>query len=518
MRTSSLSFGNRLLLCSIVPALLFVAALGSALWGLGSTRSVYHGAMNGDLKLAESLAELRALGLRSGQLVRDASLDPSNKDARTSIAQTLQAYKAAAAKTVALGQAGEFAAPLAAVQKLVEQQVALHQRIVQLLSDSPGEVLMTIMNEEAPAWNKLHAEMQRLMADAGARAKTAEQAADARASQTLGLATALAALALASAVLLTWVMRRTVQREIGGDPGLVRAALERVAAGDLGHVVQVPRGAEHSLLAALAGMNGALQQLVRQVRQASESIQLASREVASGNADMSQRTEQTAANLQQTASSMDQLTQTVRQTADSAASANQLAHSAAQVAQRGGEVVSQVVTTMDEIHNSARKIADIIGVIDGIAFQTNILALNAAVEAARAGEQGRGFAVVAAEVRSLAGRSADAAKEIKALIGNSVDRVEAGSRLVQDAGATMGEIVHSVQRVNDMIAEITAAAGEQSSGLGSVNAAVTQLDQMTQQNAALVEQSAAAAESLKDQALSLAGTVAQFRLHEGAAH
>ncbi len=208
---------------------------------------------------------------------------------------------------------------------------------------------------------------------------------------------------------------------------------------------------------------------------------------------------------------MEQLTGTVKQTADSAHTANQLASSAAQVAQRGGEVVGHVVKTMDEISTSSKKIADIIGVIDGIAFQTNILALNAAVEAARAGEQGRGFAVVASEVRSLAGRSAEAAREIKSLIGASVERVDSGTRLVQDAGQTMSEIVSSVQRVSDIIGEITAAASEQSQGIGQVNTAVSHLDQMTQQNAALVEQSAAAAHSMKEQAAALAGVVSVFR-------
>jgi methyl-accepting chemotaxis protein len=259
-------------------------------------------------------------------------------------------------------------------------------------------------------------------------------------------------------------------------------------------------------------MQDRLRGLVGQIRQSADSIQVASAEVASGNADLSVRTEQAASNLQQTASSMEQLTGTVRQSADSASTANQLASSAATVAQRGGQVVSQVVSTMDEINTSSKKIVDIIGTIDGIAFQTNILALNAAVEAARAGEQGRGFAVVASEVRSLAQRSAEAAKEIKALIGASVDKVASGSKLVQDAGSTMTEIVASVQRVTDIIGEITAAAAEQSAGIGQVNTAVTQHDQMTQQNAALVEESAAAAESLKDQAQRLAGVVGTFRL------
>jgi methyl-accepting chemotaxis protein len=267
------------------------------------------------------------------------------------------------------------------------------------------------------------------------------------------------------------------------------------------------------LLRALSAMQASLHQVVGQVRNSTDSISTASAEIATGNQDLSARTEQTASNLQETASSMEQLTATVRQSADSARQANQLAASAAEVAARGGNVVAQVVTTMDEINASSKKISDIIGVIDGIAFQTNILALNAAVEAARAGEQGRGFAVVASEVRSLAGRSAEAAKEIKSLIAASVDRVEAGSRLVGDAGTTMTEIVGSVQRVSDIIGEITAASTEQSDGIGQVNVAVTQLDQMTQQNAALVEESAAAAESLREQASRLAEVISTFQLH-----
>ena len=288
---------------------------------------------------------------------------------------------------------------------------------------------------------------------------------------------------------------------------------ERIADGDLTSPIQASGKDETAtLLRALARMQDSLRGLVGQVHDASDSIRSASTEVASGNTDLSHRTEQAASSLQQTASSMEQLTGTVRQSAESAQQASQLAASAATVAQRGGRVVSQVVSTMDEINASSKKIADIIGTIDGIAFQTNILALNAAVEAARAGEQGRGFAVVAGEVRSLAQRSAEAAKEIKSLIGASVERVDTGSQLVHEAGRTMDEIVASVQRVTDIIGEISAAASEQSGGIGQVNGAVTQLDQMTQQNAALVEQSAAAAESLKEQAQRLTDVVATFKL------
>ena len=298
------------------------------------------------------------------------------------------------------------------------------------------------------------------------------------------------------------------------DPiGYAKVVAEAIADGDLTRPIRLEgRDEATALLAALARMQDSLRRVVGQVHESSQSIQFSSAEVASGNNDLSHRTEQAAGSLQITASSMEQLTATVRQSAESAIQANQLAESATNVAQRGGSVVAQVVTTMQEINTSSRRIADIIGTIDGIAFQTNILALNAAVEAARAGEQGRGFAVVASEVRSLAGRSAEAAREIKALIGASVERVETGTRLVADAGSTMSEIVASVQRVSNIIGEISAAAAEQSAGIGQVNQSVAQLDQSTQQNAALVEQSAAAAESLRQQAERLAGAVASFRL------
>ncbi|HEY1397077.1 methyl-accepting chemotaxis protein [Roseateles sp.] len=295
----------------------------------------------------------------------------------------------------------------------------------------------------------------------------------------------------------------------------VRAALDDISAGDGDLTQRLPAGGRDEVGRIASSFNlfaEKIQRILLDVRSASNSITTASSEIAIGSQDLSQRTEETASNLQQAASSMEELTATVRQTADAAQTANQLASSASSAAARGGEVVGQVVSTMDEINASSKKINDIIGTIDGIAFQTNILALNAAVEAARAGEQGRGFAVVASEVRSLAQRSAEAAKEIKTLIGASVTSVEAGSRLVRAAGESMNDIVGSVQRVTDIIGEITAASTEQSSGIAQVNDAVVQLDRMTQQNAALVEESAAAAESLKDQAHRLTEIVSVFRL------
>ena len=315
--------------------------------------------------------------------------------------------------------------------------------------------------------------------------------------------------ALAAGGALAMWLSRSITRPLGQAAQVADA----IARFDLsGRIVTTGSDETGQLLRSLDAMQGSLLKLIGEVRGSTDSISTASAEIATGNMDLSARTEQTASNLQQAAASLTQLTGTVRQTADAATTANQLAGSAAETAQRGGSVMGQVVATMGEISDSSRRIADIIGVIDGIAFQTNILALNAAVEAARAGEQGRGFAVVAGEVRSLAQRSAEAAKEIKTLIATSVDRVESGSRLVTDAGSTMTDIVTSVQRVTDIIAEIRAASQEQSDGINQVNAAVGHLDQMTQQNAALVEEAASAAESLKDQSQRLSAAIAVFRL------
>ncbi len=318
------------------------------------------------------------------------------------------------------------------------------------------------------------------------------------------------ALLLVVFVPLMWLTLQSVCRPLDSAVAVAR----RIATGDLSQTIRVAGKDETAnLLHALAAMQTSLSKVVGEVRDAADSIKIASTEVSSGNLDLSQRTEQTASNLQRTSSSMTDLTNAVHQSAAAAKQANLMATSAAQAAAEGGAVVAQVVSTMNDINISSQKIAAIIAVIDGIAFQTNILALNAAVEAARAGEQGRGFAVVAGEVRGLASSSAEAAKEIKALIEASVSRVEIGSKQVAEAGKTMHNIVNSVQMVSDIIGEITVAASEQSDGIGRINASVGELDQMTQQNAALVEEAAAAADSLKEQAQKLSHVVATFRLH-----
>ena len=453
--------------------------------------------------LTETNAARAAAGILSSDPVVAQTLKPDIDATTAKISEIQKSLEA-------LATSDEEKAAMAAIAQTRAAYIAVRSEVVKIKSggDIPAAVdalkarmlpaVATYLDAQQ-AFVKLQQARSDLMRDAVSvdRMRTVWSLATILSLVVLGLATG------------SWFLVRS----ISGPLATLARQAERIGGGDLSGEIDVSRGDEiGEVQRALAAMQDSLNRVVGEVRHSADSIQTASSEIATGNLDLSQRTELTASNLQHTASSMSQLTGTVRQSAESAATANQLASSAASVAQRGGDVVNQVVKTMDEINASSKKISDIIGTIDGIAFQTNILALNAAVEAARAGEQGRGFAVVASEVRSLAQRSAEAAKEIKSLIGSSVDKVETGARLVQDAGTTMTEIVASVGKVTGIIGEIRASTVAQSEGIDSVNTAVGQLDQMTQQNAALVEESAAAAESLRDQAGKLAGLVSGFKL------
>jgi methyl-accepting chemotaxis protein len=403
------------------------------------------------------------------------------------------------------GKATDAAELGAAVQAY--QAAALDATRAMLNKADLGNKVSGMQQSQAAATKALEHHKQ-LAADA---VKRAQEGGLKGVNQLLWLNLATGIVVLAVLGIASSLTVRAAWRELGGEPAELRAATRLVTAGDLAVDIKV-EGDGDSLAAAVAKMVGQLRDTVRVIRSTTDSISTASAEIADGNLDLSHRTEQTSSRLQVAASSMEQLTSTVRQSADSAEQANELARTAADAAQRGGIIVGNVVTSMVDIEASSRKITEIISTIDGIAFQTNILALNAAVEAARAGEQGRGFAVVAGEVRTLAQRSAQAAREIKLLISASGEKVQSGNQLVQEAGAAMVEIVSGVQRVTSIINEISAATVEQSSGIGHVNESVAQLDQMTQQNAALVEQSAAAASSLREQARSLANSVAVFQL------
>ncbi|MBY0466354.1 MAG: MCP four helix bundle domain-containing protein, partial [Burkholderiales bacterium] len=365
------------------------------------------------------------------------------------------------------------------------------------------KTLRPVQNDLIAAIAAFSDAQQKLMVTSGAEAKADGEAA-------INICLSISALALLTATGLGFALTRSLTTQLGGEPMQAQAIASAIATGDLTSAVDVRYGDMTSLMSRIDVMQQSLQKLVSGVRHSSEAVSVASTQIAQGGHELSSRTEEQASALEETAATMEQLGTAVRTNAESAKHANQLAQSASQVASHGGEVVGKVVATMQGISESSRKIGEIIGVIDSIAFQTNILALNAAVEAARAGEQGRGFAVVASEVRNLAQRSAEAAKEISALIGESVDQVEKGTVLVGQAGATMGEIVESIQQVSAIVGEIASACSEQSFGVQQVCEAVSQMDQVTQQNAALVEESAAAAESLKDQAHQLVETVSVF--------
>jgi methyl-accepting chemotaxis protein len=495
---------------------LLLAVGGTGLWGMfrvqAESRQMADDAVNG-------LGALATLTKSAGDLRRYEKDLVINSDKKEKVTEYLAKWRKSVKDTDANADvlAETYTGDVSALAKTVKAQYATYATAADTVFakvESGGFENIAAINDALAASAKQAVHDSEVSLSQMEKAVSAQSAkASQRVEAASHLALALFSIALGIACVLVMPLTLANSASITTPVEHARQVALAIAGGDLTRPVKTDGSDETAhLLRALAQMQDALRNLVGEVRQSSGSIHSAATEVASGNTDLSARTEQTASNLQQTSSSMAQLTSAVQQSADAAAQASQLADSASSVARRGGEVVAHVVTTMSEINTSSRKIGDIIGVIDGIAFQTNILALNAAVEAARAGEQGRGFAVVAGEVRSLAQRSAEAAREIKSLISSSVEKVEAGTRLVQDAGATMDDIVSSVQRVTDIISEISASAVEQSSGIGQVNTAVTELDQMTQQNAALVEESAAAAESLKEQAARMSGVVGAFKV------
>ncbi|APW44529.1 methyl-accepting chemotaxis protein [Rhodoferax saidenbachensis] len=510
--------GARLGLCFGVVLLLLasVAGLGlSRMAQINDATEVITGVNNPETKLA---VEMRSNVNRVGAAVRDIVLlsDPAEMKAVSNELQKIRTeYDAAEEKLDKMFVADAGTTPkekelFSKIKTLKTQTQPALAKVVELgLANMNEEATKVLMKEALPsqrAWLITLSELADFEFKASEdAAKVAEE--QYQSARTMMLA--LSALAIAAGIAAAFFITRSIVSPITTAVLLAQT----VAAGDLTSRIDVSsRDETGQLLSAMRDMQDSLVKVVSTVRAGSESVATASSQIAQGNHDLSQRTEEQASALEETAASMEELGSTVKQNADNARQANQLAQSASTVAIKGGEVVAQVVDTMKGINDSSKKIVDIISVIDGIAFQTNILALNAAVEAARAGEQGRGFAVVASEVRSLAGRSAEAAKEIKSLISASVERVEEGSALVDQAGTTMNEVVSSIRRVTDIMGEISAASNEQSQGVSQIGEAVQQMDQVTQQNAALVEEMAAAASSLKGQAQDLVGTVASFKL------
>ncbi|MCE4557172.1 methyl-accepting chemotaxis protein [Roseateles cellulosilyticus] len=510
-----LTIGQRLASGFALVLVLAAGVIGLSCWHLARTATATRQMMNEPLAKERLIADWNRN--THAAVRRTIAIAKSSDSSLVQIfaedqAQSTKASSAMYDKLQQLLTSSEEKALFEAVDQARKVYLAARNEIVRLKKEGQADAAEKLLTETFLPGSKVYLQKVQDLLDFQRAAidKTAAEV-DAANSDGRNLLIGLGLTMLLIGVGAAW----TITKGITGPLRTATRLAEQVAEGDLtaSDAMAAPSSDEiGQLWASLHRMRERLSTMVSNIRDSAESINTAAVEIASGNQDLSARTEKAAASLQETASAMEELTGTVSQSAASSTHANELAQTASDVAQRGGEVVAEVVHTMDEINTSSRKIADIIGVIDGIAFQTNILALNAAVEAARAGEQGRGFAVVAGEVRALAGRSADAAREIKSLIGSSVERVEAGSQLVARAGQTMSGLVVDVQRVRNIVSEITVATKEQSTGIAQVNIAISQLDQATQQNAALVEESTAAAESLREQANTLASAVSAFRI------
>jgi methyl-accepting chemotaxis protein len=520
---NTMTVKTRLLAGFLLVALLGAAVAGIGIFNMAKMNAQAERAYSDDLLGVSSTKEANINLIYVGRAVRNVMLSSTPEDHQKFTAAADEGRKGLhdhIEKARPLFRSAEAKALFAELDKgLVDYEAGIAQLLKLATTDTPEAKAEAVAFAFGPLAKHANFVDEKLNAIGQNKEKNAAASA-AQAStvylQTRTLMLVLVAVSLCGGIALGLWITGVLTRQLGGEPAYAVEAAGAIAAGELSTPLAVRDGDTRSLLYAMEAMRLSLVKIVGQVRSGTDTIATASNQIAAGNLDLSSRTEQQASSLEETASSMEELTSTVKQNADNARQANQLAVSASEVAVKGGSVVAEVVDTMASINESSKKIVDIIGVIDGIAFQTNILALNAAVEAARAGEQGRGFAVVAAEVRNLAQRSAAAAKEIKTLINDSVEKVDAGGKLVDQAGVTMADIVQSITRVTDIMSEIASASMEQTMGIEQINSAISQMDEVTQQNAALVEEAAAAAGSLQEQAATLADVVSVFKVGQEA--
>jgi methyl-accepting chemotaxis protein len=519
MNLDRMKVGSRLALGFTLVFLFLAGVTAVSIWNFKTVSSMTDTVVNQDIvkeRLMRAWSAYTQLnGARTVTIVETVDQQVS-KEMQLSIKKTSDDISVLQKQLDGLPKRPEEASLFADVGARRKTYTEIRTKMLKEKETSDDSARSMVKSEFQPALDAYLASINKLVNLQGQMISDSAHAVDAGFRLAQWTVSGLGIFALLIGIAAATLITRSLKRQLGGEPGIAVEIANSIAAGNLAVQISIQPGDRRSLLFAIGAMRDQLSDVVTQIRSGADTMATASSEIAAGNLDLSSRTEQQAGSLEETASAMEELTSTVKQNADNARQANQLAVSASGIAVEGGEVVARVIETMSSINASSRKIVDIISVIDSIAFQTNILALNAAVEAARAGEQGRGFAVVASEVRGLAQRSAAAAKEIKALIGDSVDKVDAGSRLVEQAGNTINQVVTSVKQVSDIVGEISAATHEQSTGIEEVNRAITQMDEVTQQNAALVEEAAAAAASLQDQAARLAAVVSVFHLHDAA--
>ena len=508
---------NRTLVCMALVLACCSLALGLALAGMQSAKNRFVAFVDIDQQVLQNATMLYAQGLQTGQAIRNIVLDPTDDQAVKNLDASITAFNQVLDRSRALIESVPgLADSLTKIADLQVKREPVLRQITAMARQDATAAAEYLKQNDTPVWREIRTTVQTLIQQRTAQVEATRNDVIEFTDTMFFWSLVAAVCAVLLGVLIALYLTRSIMRQLGAEPALAVDVTHRIADGDL--AVVIPDESRHpgSLIQAIGSMQRHLSDVVVQVRSGAHAIAAATGQIAAGNRDLSARTDEQASSLQETAASMEQLTSTVQQNSGNARHANELATTASQVAERGGAVVQEVVDMMSTINQSASKIGEIIGVIDSIAFQTNILALNAAVEAARAGEQGRGFAVVASEVRALAQRSATAAREIKALINESVDQAGAGASLATEAGKTMHEVVDSVKRVAAIISEISLASHEQTTGIEQVNTAILQMDSVTQQNAALVEQAAAASAALQQQAAELVRIVARFHLDNSA--